>query len=134
MSPILILGIAGAFSTVGIFFLFAYRLHWLRKIRISFPETFGESFFDRFLKAAFGNEKVERFLLRWGRNARRLFLFLVQYASEHPLTIKAKDRMDRLLGKKATIPERETSSFFLKSIAEHKRKMRAEEEETGKAG
>lgn len=128
MPLIFIFAIVAAVSAAGILGLFAYRLQWIRKIRISFPET-GEHLLDSFLRNGFGNEKIEKYASRCLDVSQDVAVRCAAYAKSHNLTLKAKDRIDRFLGKKTLIPDRETSSVFLKSIAEYKKKMHEEEEE-----
>ena len=127
MSLILIFAIIAAVSTAGILGLFAYRLQWIKKIRVSFPET-REHFFNSLLQRGFGNEKIEKYASRCLDISQDVMAQCATYVKGHGLTLKMKDRMDRFLGKSAAIPDRETSSAFLKSIAEHKKKMHEEEE------
>ena len=134
MSFIFIFAIVAAVSTAGILGLFAYRLQWIKKIRISFPET-SEHFFDSLLQHGFGNEKIEKYTSRCWNVSQDVVVRCAAYAKGHNLTLKIKDkikdRVDRFLGKKMTIPDRETSSVFLKSIAEYKKKMHEREEGEG---
>lgn len=120
-------GIA-AVSAAGVLGLFAYRLQWLKKIHLSFPET-GEHFLNSLLQHGFGNEKIEKYASRCWEASQKILFQCAAYTKEHKLTLKIKDRVDRFLGKKTEIPDRETSSIFLKSIAEYKNKPRDEEEE-----
>ncbi len=132
MSLIFIFAIVAVVSAAGIFGLFAYRLQWIKKIRISFPET-SEHFFDSLLQHGFGNEKIEKYASRCWNVSQDVVVRCAVYAKSHNLTLKVKekikDRVDRFLGKKVAIPDRETSSAFLKSIAEHKKKMKEEEQQ-----
>ncbi|MBI3019918.1 MAG: hypothetical protein HYY60_01160 [Parcubacteria group bacterium] len=127
MPLILIFAIIAAVSTAGILGLFAYRLQWIKKIRVSFPET-SEHFFVSLLQYGFGNEKIEKYASRCWDVSQDAVVRCAAYVKSHGLTLKMKDRVDRFLGKSAAIPDRETSSVFLKSIAEHKKKMQEEEE------
>lgn len=108
-------------SAAGILGLFAYRLQWLKKIRVSFPEESGR-FLDSFLKNGFGNEKIERYASRCWSASRETTIRCTGYLKSHQITAKIKERADRFLGKRVMIPDRETSSVFLRSIAEHKKK------------
>ena len=127
MSLIAIFGILALVFTTAVVGMFLYRFRWLQRMRISFPDLDG-SFFDKMIAAVFGGGKIEKFLTRQGKWLLASALATAAYCRETRLAYWMEDRVQRILGKKKTIPERETSSFFLKSIAEHKRKMRAEEE------
>ncbi len=132
MPTLLIFSIAAALSSAAIVGLFAYRLQWIKKIRISFPET-SERFFDSLLKHGFGNGKIEKYASRCMSVSQDVAVRCALYARNHNLTLKiknkVKNRVDRFLGKSAAIPDRETSSVFLKSIAEYKKHTHEEEEE-----
>lgn len=127
MSFIFIFAGIAAVSTAGILGLFAYRLQWLKKLHLSFPET-GEHFLNSLLQHGFGNEKIEKYASRSWKISQKILIQCAVYAKEHALTLKVSDRIDRFLGKKMEIPARETSSVFLKSIAEYKNKPREAEE------
>ena len=121
LSPIFIFAAVSIFSAAGIALLLTRKWWGLKNLRVSFPDI-GESAVSVFLKKSFGNAKLEkRFSLLWKRTEAIIFQFFV-YFKKSRIVAKIKEKTDHILGKSRVIPERETSSVFLKSIAEHKKK------------
>ena len=128
MSVFSILAIASLASAVAVFALFAYQLQWMKKIRLSFPDIDESAFFVA-LKKHLGSGKIEKQVFVWIDAFLRAMLRVGVWLQAHPVASRLKDRADRLLGKKVVIPERETSSVFLKNISAYKKKMQESREE-----
>ena len=131
MSVFPILAIASLASAVAVFALFAYQLQWMKKIRLSFPDIDESAFFVA-LKKHLGSGKIEKKVFAWLDAFFVAVLRVGRWLQAHPamskVTSKIKDRADRLLGKNLVIPERETSSVFLKNISAYKKKMQESRE------
>ena len=123
----LIFAIIAAVSTVCLAIFFWRRLQWMQKARISFPDT-ENSAFNKFMMNTFGGGKIEKHAVRVFKMARTTVVSCYAHARSLPVVSRIKNRADHIFGKKISIPKRETSSVFLKSIALHKRKMREEED------
>ena len=127
LSPLFIFAIVSAVSAVAIIALLTRTWWSLKNLRVSFP-AIGESAASAFLKKTFGSGKLEKKAVLWWGKSRTVALWLSARFLESRFVAKLKEKVDRILGKKMAIPDRETSSVFLKSIAEHKKKTREEEE------
>ncbi len=115
-------------SAVAVFLLLTRKWWRLKNLKVSFPDI-DESFVIVLLKKTFGNAKLEKRISFWWGKTRMFAFQLARRFKESTVALKIKEKTDHLLGKSRAIPEKETSSVFLKSIAEHKKKMQEEEVE-----
>ena len=128
LSLISVLAILSVISAAGVCLILTRKWWSLKNLKVSFPDV-GESALSVFLKKTFGNAKLEKRISLWWGRSNALALRLAARFKESAVALKIKEKADHILGKSRAIPEKETSSVFLKSIAEHKKKTREEEEE-----
>ncbi len=125
---IFIFAVLSILSAAGVALILTHKWWSLKNLKVSFPDI-GESSISVFLKKTFGNGKFEKKISSWWGNIRIFAFQLTARFNQSGIAVKIKEKTDHFLGKSRAIPEKETSSVFLKSIAEHKKKTQEEQEE-----
>lgn len=126
LSLIFILALVSILSLAVVMTVLTRKWWSFKHLKISFPEI-GEPPFSIFLKKTFGNAKLEKQIVLCWKKTERVVAQVFKQVGESRVALKIKEKTDHILGRNMVIPERETSSAFLKSIAEHKRKTQQEE-------
>ena len=91
------------------------------------PAEEEDVFLQRILNIFFDEKKLEKKYKKWLRTGKKNIAHYSSRLKKSRLVEYLKKRLKRFLGRGKDIPQKETTSLFLKSIAEHKKKMRAEE-------
>ena len=126
MSFILVFALVSFVTAFGIILMLGYRWLKIKDTKVSFPEDFHESFFDILLKKLFSDEKLEKQIIKQCSLAGNRAIQSIAQLRQNIVLMRARNRTHYFFRKRKVVPEKKTSSLFLKSIAEHKRKAHEE--------